>query len=142
MRAHHLLCTVLFKGKGYSEQFTKEMTKIVDDLKNPLLEKQLILKTSPDAICKHCPNRMEDGKCALDKKDESGEKTINSLDEIVLQYFGLQQETPLNSRQVYKHVAETITEDFFDKTCSSCRWHEMGLCSYDEYKKCIGAFYN
>ena len=30
LRGHHLLCTSLFQGSGYSEEFVKRMTEVVE----------------------------------------------------------------------------------------------------------------
>ena len=55
-RVHHILCTVLYRGEGYSGTFCDNMTQKVRELKaDP--EEPLMLVTDPDMICARCPNR-------------------------------------------------------------------------------------
>ena len=54
IRAHHGLCLYYFKGKGYSEEFVRNMTKIKKELeKNPLV----LITDRADDVCTACPNR-------------------------------------------------------------------------------------
>ena len=49
-RVHHILCTVLYRGEGYSGTFCDNMTQKVRELKaDP--EEPLMLVTDPDMIC-------------------------------------------------------------------------------------------
>ena len=58
-RVHHILCTVLYRGEGYSGTFCDNMTQKVRELKaDP--EEPLMLVTDPDMICARCPNRTPD----------------------------------------------------------------------------------
>ena len=133
LRAHHLLCTVLFEGKGYSDGFTDNMTSIV----NLLLEKDnyIILKKSKDIICGDCPNLKCDGGCLLDDK-------IPDLDGLVLNFFELKPGEKYLSKDVYKKISDTITPDFFELCCDECRWKKMGICSYEKYKNNISRFFS
>lgn len=131
LRAHHLLCSVLFEGKGYSETFTENMTHIV----NRILEKDkfLYLKKSRDIICVDCPNLKEDGGCMLDEK-------IPDLDGRVLTFFDLPVEEKISSVEVFEKISNMITPDFFAECCDECRWKKMGICNYEKYIKNINRF--
>ena len=53
-RVHHIMCTNLYQGYGYSGAFCENMTEMVTWLKsNP--DEKLLLVTDPDEICKKCP---------------------------------------------------------------------------------------
>lgn len=50
-RVHHIMCTNLYKGYGYSGPFCENMTKMVSWL-NENQDEPLLLVTHPDEICK------------------------------------------------------------------------------------------
>lgn len=137
LRAHHLLCTILYKGKGYSKAFTDNMDEVVNALHDP--DTIVKLKTSPDAICSECPNAKADGSCALDDNSKAT-GNIQSLDEIVLKEFKLNAGDVKTSKDFFKSARENMSKEFFDKCCGACRWHEMGLCSFEEYMENIETF--
>ena len=139
LRAHHLLCTVLYQGKGYSEQFVHNMDNVVDALKNG--HNQIKVVTRPDIICSECPNAMEDGSCALDgeKVNESADaKSIASLDENVFTFFELEPEKIYEVSEIFTIVQSKITPEFFNLCCGECRWHKMGLCDFEDYMIKLG----
>ena len=61
-RVHHILCTQLYRGLGYSGDFCTNMTAIVSDLRaNP--EQKVRLVARGDVICANCPNRVGKDQC-------------------------------------------------------------------------------
>lgn len=61
-RGHHIVCTSLYEGKGYSGAFCENMTAVVERLrKDP--DEELLLVAEPDMICANCPNRTEMNEC-------------------------------------------------------------------------------
>ena len=97
IRPHHLLCLQFFEGKGYSNGFVENMTKIHNEMlsKNPYVE----LTEGADDICENCPNN-ENGICTQEKsvsgndrrtyeaiedelKKQKGDLTWNQLTEMV-----------------------------------------------------------
>lgn len=131
LRAHHLLCSVLFEGKGYSRTFTENMTAIVEKLKEP--DCVIMLQKEKDLICTDCPNLQEDESCGLDKG-------IHNLDRSVLEFFELSSEVSLSAREVFQKIEADMTQEFFDKCCDDCRWKKMGICNYPKYMKNIKEF--
>ena len=63
-RVHHIMCTNLYQGYGYSGAFCQNMTKMVTWLKDHA-DEPLLLVSDPDEICKKCPNLVE-GKYCMD----------------------------------------------------------------------------
>lgn len=64
IRPHHGLCLNFFQGKGYSNEFVKNMTAI----KSRLEENPLVCITSQtDIICDVCPNNTN-GICTAAEK--------------------------------------------------------------------------
>ena len=52
LRPHHALCINFFEGKGYSNEFTENMTHIIENFH----EKSIIkITTDRDIICSKCP---------------------------------------------------------------------------------------
>ena len=64
LRPHHGLCLSFFRGKGYSEDFVENMTRIQGALaENPLIR----LTGNTDVICAACPNNQA-GCCRTAEK--------------------------------------------------------------------------
>lgn len=126
LRAHHLLCSILYEGKGYNDEFVENMNKVVSQLKRGGMVK--IIK-KPDSICVECPNAKSDGGCALEKDS----KEIKDLDQFILDSFGIKENEEADSFHFYSQIAENITEEIFNKSCGECRWKKAGLCSYNKY---------
>lgn len=140
LRAHHLLCTVLYKGAGYSKDFTENMDGIVKALREGSLIK---LRCTQDIICSECPNALNDGRCALDKK-EAEYKEIKTLDSKVVEYFGLEDNLTemCQSEKIFASVKNRINKEVFDEFCGNCRWYKAGYCSYEEYTDRVDLFIN
>lgn len=132
-----MLCTVLYKGHGYSETFEDNMAEIVGRLAEGT---KVTLKTSPDAICSECPNRLQDGGCALDENKKEKSDDIRTMDECVLDILKLSKEEIYDSKYIFERAKENITREFFEACCGECRWNKMGLCSFDEYMQEINRF--
>ena len=66
LRGHHLLCTALFSGHGYSESFTQKMTELIRAMQNG---ERLSVFIGADEVCAACPNRTAEGGCVLSTED-------------------------------------------------------------------------
>ncbi len=74
LRGHHLLCLLGYRGMGYSEQFTANMTEVYNTLRqNP--DTYIKLVEGPDEICSHYPK---------DKSGHCEEDTVNTRDLAIL----------------------------------------------------------
>lgn len=116
LRGHHLLCILNFEGKGYSEEFIKNMYEV----KKALEEKEFILTEDADNICDKCPY-LEKNIC----KNEKREGEIKERDRKVIEYLGLK----LGERYFYpllvKEILEKINMAIFESFCSDCSWFEL-----------------
>lgn len=130
LRAHHLLCTVLYEGKGYSDAFVENMNQVVDMLRK---DTSVHIIKAPDTICAHCPNAKSDGGCELDDENE----LIEDIDSYIIEVLGLEEDREYKSKDLYKLALQNIKKEHFTKCCNSCRWHECGICSYDKYKAAL-----
>lgn len=137
LRVHHLFCSALFIGKGYSEAFCRNMDGIVQRLwvRNPHekmscaeqdedgAEVELIIR--PDCICQECPN-LTKGGCSLD------DDHVVSKDEWLAERLGLEISRNYSVPELLRQVAENMTEEIFETSCHNCEWYQMGLCRYEK----------
>ena len=63
LRAHHGLCLCFFRGKGYSEEFVRNMTDVVNMLRS---DPYVTVTCQADVICRACPGNL-DGKCTSEE---------------------------------------------------------------------------
>lgn len=124
-RAHHIICTSLYEGKGYSGAFCENMTAIVNRLRsNP--DEKLVLVAEPDMICKNCPNRTEDETCA------HNDNRVVDKDRRVMRRLDLQEGVAYSYREMCRHARFHMTEEVFMENCGKCDWRKQGLCRYED----------
>lgn len=122
LRGHHLLCLLLYEGKGYSRAFVDNMDKIYSMLQSGRARVQLV--QGDDDICACCPNLTAEG-CSL------GDVDVALRDRCVREAFHLEEQEVFEAKELFQHVREAMTEEVFDAACGSCRWHQGGICSYE-----------
>ncbi|MGN0622606.1 MAG: DUF1284 domain-containing protein [Oscillospiraceae bacterium] len=112
IRPHHALCIQFFEGKGYSEEFTENMTRLIGELeKNALVE----IVCGSDVLCKKCPHCKDNG-C------ESGEKT-ERYDRAVMELCGFCEGEILSAGEFLKAAEEKIIfAGKLEQVCSECAW--------------------
>jgi hypothetical protein len=126
IRAHHLLCTALYTGHGYSDGFTAGMTKITQQLRGNTAG-AVVLSDRPDGICAGCPKRSADGRsCAADHND-----TV-TMDRKVLNFLHLSTDRTYTYDELLETAEKNFTRDMFDAVCGPCSWHAKGLCRWED----------
>ena len=118
LRPHHGLCIGFFGGKGYSDEFNRNMSYIVAMLKrnDPVVK----LVKGTDVICKACPNN-EDGACVTQGK-------VTAYDEKVLELCGLNDGDSLRWSRFSKLVdSRILSENKLEEVCGDCCWNY--ICS-------------
>lgn len=152
LRVHHLLCSALFAGKGYSDAFVENMQSVVDGLfsdrakrkadKASLMNeadsvgaKTVSLSLEPDIICAKCPN-LTDGACCLD------DNNVISKDAKLAERLGLTCGRGYPREALLRHVAAALREEIFEDSCHKCRWYAEGLCSYDLLREAYRKYAN
>ncbi|MCH5323955.1 MAG: DUF1284 domain-containing protein [Eubacterium sp.] len=115
IRPHHGMCLAFFSGKGYSEEFVKNMTEIKSQLaKNPLV----CITGEADMLCAFCPNN-KDGICTSEEK-------VREYDRQVLEKCGLSVGDVLPFLDFEKLVQENILLCGKRKEiCGNCEWNEL-----------------
>lgn len=123
IRAHHLLCTKNFVGQGYSDDFSKNMTRLIKELEeNP----EVKLLADLDDICGPCPENLGH-KC---KNDD----LVKSYDKRVLDFLNLTQDEIYSWEDIKKLACDIIfSKNRREEICRECQWNE--LCKEVEAKR-------
>ena len=118
-RPHHFLCTLGFQGKGYSPDFIKNYTRIVEAL---CKEEELSIEvvTGEDSICRACPHQGE-RECKVEEK-------IQGLDARHSQTLNIKGGDVLSWKEAQKRLKERMTIEAFHRACEGCEWKPFGIC--------------
>lgn len=129
-RVHHILCTALYVGEGYSGAFCENMTAVVRRLrKNPA--EPLKLVTAPDIICRNCPNRTKKGECSQDKNH------VVQKDRLLLKELDFKEDAVYTYEQLCRQTSAKMTKEIFQAGCGNCCWYKEGLCTYEKLAQSI-----
>ncbi len=127
-RVHHILCTVLYRGEGYSGAFCENMTEQTNALRvQP--DELLLLVTDADDICARCPNKTADDGCGQDGN------RVKDKDKSLLQRLALSEGENYTYRELLGRALEMLDAAAFLESCGNCRWYRQGLCSYEQWKQ-------
>ena len=115
LRPHHGMCFQFYEGKGYSEEFTGHMGRVLRELEaDP--SQTVRLTAGTDVVCGHCPNNT-DGLCTSQEK-------VARYDREVLEACGLADGEELS----YERFIALVRERVIDTGRRSRIW---GDCSWD-----------
>ena len=130
LRVHHLLCIPLFRGAGYSDGFSQNMTEKIAWLKaHPEEEVQLVCE--PDMICRHCPNCNPDQTCGSDGNH------VAIKDRKLLPVLDLKEGENYPVHSLFKRAEEKMSQESFDASCGRCEWYREGYCDFPEYDRSL-----
>lgn len=128
LRVHHILCTKLFRGHGYSNGFAKEMGQQVYILRSqPFTEIQPV--AHPDEICSACPHLTEKNTC------DSNNNQVQIKDVTLWKILHLKEGTIYTYEDLLQRVRQYFTKDDFRIICGDCSWNKSGLCNYEQLIK-------
>lgn len=122
LRGHHLICLHFFQGKGYDENFIKNLKELLDKIKQ---EGVRIIKGA-DEVCKSCPH-LKENRCEY--KQES-DKKIREQDEIALELLDFKEGDLLKWEDIKQKLPETFSQ-WYKKFCSDCDW--LKVCESNPY---------
>ena len=110
------MCISFFRGKGYSDEFTSHMARIVSELSaDPLVE----IISATDELCEKCPSNMGDGICQTEEK-------VARYDSEVLRYCGFSAGEVMPYSAFSSAVREKIIRrGKREAICGDCRWNEI-----------------
>lgn len=119
-RPHHFMCTLSFRGKGYSLGFVKNYKKIVAKLnsdENTMIE----VAEYMDDICAPCPNKLDNTICKIQNK-------IVRLDKNHAEILDIKPGDRMSWGEAKQRIKEKMSVEKFDNACSGCQWKPYGLC--------------
>lgn len=120
LRPHHIMCTIGFRGMGYSDAFVNNFTEIKDSLlSNHDVIVEIVEHT--DSICSPCPNNIGNGRCTK-------QKTVKALDDKHAAILGIKHGDKLSWEECIQKVCEHMTVERFHKACEGCEWKTHGVC--------------
>lgn len=121
-RPHHFLCSLGFRGKGYSERFTANMSDIIDGRLRAAGgdDVTIIVTGATDDICAPCPKRY--GTLC-----ESQEK-IAALDARHARALGLFDGTKITWGDAKRRIVKRVLPGSLASLCKGCQWLDLGLC--------------
>lgn len=127
LRPHHGLCIQQFVGKGYSEDFVRNMSALIKQLEeNP--EQEIRLCCQADDVCKYCPHRQDTG-CT------SGQK-VERYDSACLALCGFQDGQKMKWKTFRAGVLEWIIHvGKLGEVCLDCEWLPLCLGFYQDMAK-------
>lgn len=116
LRPHHALCVLFFEGKGYSQAFIENMAAFVAD------PSQLLrVAGGCDALCRACPNNVNDQCVDEAKVSLFDQRTVNLCSE------AFQVDQPQSLSELCQIVFESILQqDLLAEVCGECEW--AALC--------------
>ena len=114
LRPHHGMCFQFYEGKGYSEDFTDHMGRIVRDMEvDP--SQMVRLKAGTDIVCENCPNN-EAGMCTSQDK-------VTRYDREVLKACGLSEDDEISFERFRMLVKNKIIQAGIRREiCRNCTW--------------------
>lgn len=123
-RPHHFLCTIGFRGKGYSPNFIRNYKNIKKKLyaENGDEVSIEVVKDTNESICKACPNNIKKtGACIQQPK-------IEALDKAHMEVLGIKYGESLTWKEAKEKIINNMTLEKFHKACDGCNWKEYGIC--------------
>ncbi|WP_408072545.1 DUF1284 domain-containing protein [Butyrivibrio sp. JL13D10] len=119
LRPHHLLCTQGYSGKGYDENFVRNMTEITTKMRTDSdLKVRIVFST--DDLCKYCPRKRGEGICADDHK-------VLGFDAGVIDFLKLEEKV-YGYQELIHEINEKMTSEKMKNICGNCEWHQMSAC--------------
>src|SRR6185437_15220121 len=120
-RPHHFLCTMCFKGKGYSPEFVKNYKDIFESLDSEKGDEvQIEVTGHTDSICAPCPHKI-DKKCKTEEK-------VQALDAAHAKVLDIKPGDVMTWKEATKRITKNIDIKTFNKICAPCNWKKLGIC--------------
>ncbi len=108
------MCFQFYEGKGYSEDFTDHMGRIIREMEADPAQK-IQLKVETDIVCENCPNN-EAGECTTADK-------VKRYDEEVLKACNLVEGEEISFAEFAKMVRDKIINaGIRSDICGDCSW--------------------
>jgi hypothetical protein len=111
------MCFQFYEGKGYSEDFTDHMGKIVRSLEEHP-EQVVTIQAEMDEVCENCPNN-EGGVCTTQEK-------VDRYDREVLRLCGIVDGQQMSYDEFRSVIRSNILKaGHRAEICGDCCWNEI-----------------
>lgn len=124
LRAHHMLCILGFRGRGYSNAFVDNMSQIVGAL-HFFPETAVGITDRPDDICHFCPFFGDKG-CT--KRGPESEERARKRDQDVLDKLSLTAGSSLTWSHVLQNICDLTSREDMKTICHDCEWLLLDFC--------------
>ncbi len=114
LRPHHGMCFQFYEGKGYSEDFTDHMGRVIRECE-AAPEQKVTLLCGTDIVCSSCPNNIN-GVCDTEDK-------VMRYDRAVLEACGLRDGEEISYSAFIDAVRRQVIASGLRKNiCGDCSW--------------------
>ena len=120
LRGHHLICLHFFKGEGYSKEFVKNLSHVLE----AAASEGVTLIQGGDDVCAACPS-YEDGLCM---HEPGMEEKVKRLDRLATKLLKV-EDTHLDWGNIKSRIPFVI-EDWKKNACANCEW--IDVCEKNE----------
>jgi uncharacterized protein len=124
LRGHHLLCIHGFRGMGYSPEFVKKMSRIVEQMRDDRIDFSIKVVAALDDTCGACPHK---GKTTCEANEGSNEHVL-TMDMNVIHQLGLIEGAIYPKSFLVQLTAEKVKPNDLDYLCKGCSWLSYGVC--------------
>jgi hypothetical protein len=108
-----------FIGRGYSNDFTNNMTDIILNLKKNK-NQNIKITANLDSVCSKCPNNIENKFCITDEE-------VLQMDKKVMKHFNI-IEGVYEYEKIENLIYNNINEDIIADVCQNCSWYKKTNC--------------
>ncbi|MBQ4465709.1 MAG: DUF1284 domain-containing protein [Oscillospiraceae bacterium] len=114
LRPHHGLCIRFFRGLGYSEEFTENMTRIIQRLESE--DPRIKLLPGCDVLCRKCPHD-HGGLC-------KSAENVRKFDDQVLKLCEIRAGTWMKWSDFSALIRTQILQaGRLQEVCGDCEWY-------------------
>jgi uncharacterized protein len=111
------MCTLAFKGYGYSKSFIENYQEIINQL--PGVEIKVV--EGLDQICSACPEQTKQGECIKQRR-------VSMLDAKHMEVLGIKIGQVLTWNKAVEKIKEKMSIEKFEYACQECSWKPYGIC--------------
>ena len=119
LRGHHLLCSLGFRGLGYSPGFVVRMTEVLATLA-AAPHTEVLLTDEADVLCAAFPT---------DQPPHCGEQRVRLRDRAVLRRLGWAPGQVRAWQLIRQGLAQCFVPADIELLCASCPWRPLGYCA-------------
>ena len=124
LRGHHLLCSIGFRGKGYSSEFVRNMAQVVGVMRSNH-NVRIEVGWRHDEICASCPSLGPNG-CS--KKGAVSEFRVGYHDMMVIKRLGIKNGETVVWSDVMERIKQNVRPEDLSTLCRGCQWLPLGYC--------------